>query len=244
MVPMSLEEAAGLQNVSEKSFRDEVLDDLAIFETTFFRCEFVNCIFDGGRIGLSTFHDCQFIGCSFRDAKLQSCRFSGEEETQRCTWSRCDLSNAVLLKCDVSHNVFGDCLGFMLRLEDCDAGEAQLKLDVQRQINHRHIMGGFSCVRTKLQDADLNGLNLESSTFEFCDLRGANLAGCNLSSASFAGSNLNGTRLTRAVLTGASIAHAQIDELDLTEALTTDDLTISRDQQEKVLAQFRIRVLN
>lgn len=226
------------------SFRDDYLDGFSIFETSFSQCEFVNCIFDGGRLGLSTFHDCRFIGCSFRDSRLQSCRFNDADGEQRCAWSHCDLSDAVLTDCDLSRNIFTACKGFALRLESCNATEVQMKMDVHRQISNRHVVGGLSCHRTKLYEADLRDQNLEGSTFEFCDLRGADLGRCNLNSVNFAGSNLNTMCLTRATLTGAILAHADIDELDITEALSIDDLTISRDQQEKVLAQFRIRVLN
>lgn len=241
---MSLEDAAGQKAVSRKTFRDDDMSGFSIFETEFSNCEFVNCIFDGGRIGLSQFYDCRFANCSFRGANLQSCLFNNADGERRCVWSGCDLSDAMLVKCNLTNNALTACKGFNLRIEECNASGAKMKIDAHRYVKNRLVIGGLSCHRTKFYEADFKEQNLESSVFELCDLRSADFSGCNLSSANFAGANLNNARLSAATLSGAIIAHATIDELDVSGILSIDDLGISQDQQEKILAQFRIRVLN
>ncbi|MEY8098494.1 pentapeptide repeat-containing protein [Falsihalocynthiibacter sp. S25ZX9] len=244
MVAITLEDASALRQVTGEIFRNDCLDDFSIFETEFYDCAFVDCTFDGGKIGLSKFQNCRFTDCSFRDVKLLSCQFYDADTEQRCVWSRCDLSDANLVDCDLSSNQLLACKGFMLRLENCILSAAEIDIDVHRRVNARFNMGGMSCSRTSFFKARMKGQDLQGSTFEICDLRGADLGGCNLSSANFAGSNLNNTLLRNASLTGANLAHADIDELDFSQARSLDDLTISADQSETLLNYFGVKVLS
>lgn len=192
---------------------------------------------------MSAFHSCRFTDCSFRDARLLSCQFNDAGGKHKCVWLRCDLSDATLIECDLSGNLLSSCRAFMLRLENCDASGALMEIEVHRQVSARQIMGGLSCHRTKLIEADLHELDLEGSTFDCCDLREADLSRCGLTSVNFVGSNLNGARLRGAILTDANIAHADIDDLALAEAASLERLVISPNQRDAVLAQFGIKVV-
>lgn len=241
MYEIPLEEAAARRTVSNTIFRDDYMDGFSIFETEFVQCKFTNCVFDSARIGLSKFSDCCFADCSFRGIQMMSCDFYDESTEKGCVWNRCDLSDAKFEKCDLSHNVLRACKGFMFHLDGCKATAANFEIDVQRQISNRLIVGGISCHRSNLAEADFSELNLEGSTFDCCDLRGADFRKCNLTSVNFIGSNMGNLQLFRADLTGAKIAHADIDELMLDEVLSLDDILVSRDQHEIILKFFRIR---
>lgn len=241
MSEISLEIAATRRTVSNTIFRNDYMDGFSIFETEFVQCTFANCVFDGARIGLSKFYGCRFTDCSFRDTQMISCAFYDESTEKGCVWNRCDLSDAKFEKCDVSHNKLTACKGFMLHLADCNATAANFEIDVQRQISNRLIVGGISCHRSNLAEANFSALNLEGSTFDCCDLRGADFSKCNLTSVNFVGSNMGHLRLFGADLTGAKIAHADIDELTLDDVLSLDELRVSQDQHEKILRFFRIR---
>lgn len=241
MPVISLEDAATRRSVSNTIFRDDYMDGFSIFETEFVQCAFVNCVFDSARIGLSKFYDCRFTDCSFRDTHMMSCEFYDEFAEKGCVWKRCDLSDAMFEKCDLSYNELTVCKGFMLHLDDCRAMSANFEIEVHRQISNRLIIGGILCHRINLAEANFANLNLEGSTFDCCDLRGANFSKCNLTSVNFVGSNMGNLRLFRADLSGARIAHADIDELSLDDVLSLDELRISQDQHEKMLRFFRIR---
>lgn len=244
MAAITLLDAAESRQVKGVVFREDSLDRFSIFETEFLECVFVDCVFDGEKIGMSTFHGCRFTGCSFRDTRLISCQFNEADGEKRCIWSGCDLSDTIFEGCDLSSNQFTACKGFKLRLEKCNFSAVQLNMDPHRHVNARHVVGGISCYRTDLSDTDMSGQNLEGSIFELCDLRRADLSGCNLSFVNFVGSNLNTTRITNSLLTNAMIAHADIDELDFNQALDLTDLTISSDQQDRMLQHFGIHVLH
>lgn len=244
MAAITLLDAAARRQITGETFREDSLDDFSIFETEFLECAFVDCIFDGGKIGMSTFHNCRFIDCSFRDAKLLSCQFNDVANEKRCVWSRCDLSDATYVDCDLSRNQLLACKGFMLRLENCNLSSAQINIELHRHVNTRYVMGGISCHRTNFFEASMSEQDLEGSTFEMCDLRGADLSGCNLSSVNFTGSNLSDALIRNALLTNANLTHADIDDLDFTQALDLSDLTISVDQRDRMLKHFGVNVLH
>lgn len=244
MAAITLLDAAERRQVTGEVFRNDSLDKFSIFETAFFECDFVDCVFDGEKIGMSTFHNCRFTECSFRDTRLISCQFNDADAEKRCVWSRCDLSDTTFENCDLSSNQFLACRGFKLRLEKCNFSAVQMNIDPHRHVNARHVVGGISCYRTDLSDADISGQNLEGSKFEICDFRRADLSGCNLSSVNFIGSNLNNARINNSLLTNARIPHADIDELDFTQALDLNDLIISADQRDRMLKHFGIHVLH
>lgn len=244
MPDISLEEAAMRRSVSNNTFRDDYMEGFSIFETEFAKCTFVNCVFDGARIGLSKFYDCRFTDCSFRDTQMLSCEFYNSSTDKSCVWNRCDLSDMKFDKCDLSQNVLTDCKGFLLRIDDCQVTGASFKIDVHRQVSARLVIGGISCRRSNLTETNFRELNLEGSTFDSCDLRGADFSKCNLSSVSFVGSNMGNLQLFRANLTGARIAHAEISDLALDDVLSLDELLVSRDQHDTLLSFFRIRTEN
>ncbi|MFT6653205.1 MAG: fluoroquinolone resistance protein [Celeribacter sp.] len=241
---MTLEEASARRQVTAATFRNDGLDGFSIFETEFVDCVFVNCVFDGEKIGMSGFHNCRFTDCSFRDTRMLSCQFNTTDLDQKCVWSRCNLSDATLVECDLSRNQMVACKGFLLRLESCNLTEAQMDIDVHRHVNARLNMGGLSCHKSNFYEARMVNQDLQGSTFELCDLRGANLSGSNMSTVNFLGSNLNGIVLKKTALTGVNLAHADIDELDLSPALTTDNMTISPDQRDILLRYFGVTVIS
>jgi fluoroquinolone resistance protein len=244
MEVMKLEDASARRQVLGATFRSDCLDDFSIFETEFSNCSFLDCVFDGGKIGMSTFHNCRFTDCSFRDSKLLSCRFNNSDLDQRCIWSRCDLSDATFVDCDLSRNQLAACKGFMLRLDGCTLTEAKIDIDVHRHVNSKLNLGGMSCHKSNFYEASMVNQNLHSSTFENCDLRGADLSGSNLTSVNFLGSNLNATLFKNALLTGVNLAHADIDELDFSLTLALEDITISNDQRDTLLEYFRVKVVS
>lgn len=244
MATMTLEEAATRRQVTGERFRADGLDGFSIFETDFTECSFVDCMFDGGKVGMSKFRNCHFTDCSFRDTTLLSCQFNEGGDDEYCVWKACDFSDAFLSECDLSKNRFIKCRGFMLRLKDCNLSETEVDLEVHRSTNARHIIGGISCYRTRFLEANFTGQDLEGSTFEFCDVRGANFNKCNLTSVKFVGSNLNGASIRNASLVCTNLAHSEIEELDLTQADELSDLMISAEQRDYVLKCFRVTVLN
>ena len=69
---------------------------------------------------------------------------------------------------------------------------------------------------------NLQGANLERSSFVGVDLSGANLANANLGGADFAKANLTGANLTGANLTGANLTGTQFGSADLSNATLTN----------------------
>jgi fluoroquinolone resistance protein len=177
---------------------------------------------DFGRADLagSVFLDCRLSGASFRSADLGGARFEGcrawePDSPEGADFTYANLREASFVRCDLSMAVLSRCQAYDLTLLDCQAQGADFsQMDTRLPVATRTPL--VACrlrgcnlayadlSRVDLSGADLTGSRLIEALLDDCCLRDATLVDCDLH-------NLSGRAM---VLAGADLRGAVFNNLD------------------------------
>lgn len=180
-------------------------------------CKFVNVDFsevDWEKLhcSASTWINCRFVGANLEWATFENCSFFDPNLAAGCDFTRANLRDAVLKKCDLSSCLFDGSNLFRFTLLESNAVGTKFfraKFNNSAKITH-----------SNLKYADLRGAALAK-----CDLLDNNLSYAVMDEADFSKSNLIGsdfggaatryTKFTQADLRGANLSSFDIRTMDV-----------------------------
>ena len=102
----------------------------------------------------------------------------------------------------------------------------QKELDKKLELHKLWLEDKEGGVRLDLQNANLQGTNLQDADLQYADLQGANLQRANLQYADLQGANLQFANLQRANLQGANLQNADLQDARLEGVINLQDAAV------------------
>ncbi len=126
---------------------------------------------------------------------------------------KCDLSNAVLSGFEARRVEFIDCRLLGMKLIACRWQDVLVENCDARYAQFNGVVKSCEFKGTRLDEADLRGVNLEGTTFNDASLRRADLSGARLNTTNLRGAEIDGLVVRAEDLRGALVTPPQAMDL-------------------------------
>ncbi|MGH1479800.1 MAG: pentapeptide repeat-containing protein [Geminicoccales bacterium] len=214
------------------------LVDCLAMQANYTSAQLAGSYWTGCQLPASTFASGQLQGTVFED-----CRFLDPEASNGCKFRFCNMVDACFRNCDLSLASFYSCDLYSIAFEACRMRGASIeKSDFSKSFGRKIVRTNACFKDCDLEYASLSNANLSSCEFNGSDLTRADLTHANLANAKMEGCDLTDAELRDADLSGANLCGGKLDGLNLFELQGYSGLTISADQQHKVLRELGIEV--
>ncbi len=211
-------------------------------------CLAMQAQYTSAKIAGSHWLGCQLLASNFASGQLQravfeECRFLDSETSDGSSFRFCNMVDACFRNCDLSLAAFYSCDLYNIVFENCRMRGASVeKSDFSKSFGRKIVRTNAYFKDCDLEYAALSNANLSNCDFSGSDLTRADLTRANLSNTEMAGCDLTDAELEDADLTGTNLRGGKLDGLKLFELQGYAGLTISADQQHKVLRELGIEV--